>query len=92
MQPPGPGLGPVPLAAIQCKECGFIHPIILDGKPCPMAKEKTKSGEEIDLSDFFKNLKFIVSSQIQQKQIKDIKKFLGLVIVEITKFFEKYKE
>jgi len=74
-----------------CPDCGLLHPII-PGKRCLMAKEKTSSGTEIDLDSFFTDLKTIVISEINKKDIKDSKKFLGHVIVNITKLLEEYSE
>ena len=74
-----------------CPECGFLHPII-PGKKCPMSKEKTPSGQEIDFESFFSSLKTIVISQVKTKDVKDPKKFLGHVLVKITKLLEDYSE
>lgn len=75
-----------------CKFCGYSHPPIRQGEKCPMAKEKTNSGEEIDFNSFFASLKNILISQIKIKNVKDSKKFLGNILVEITKMSEGYKE
>jgi hypothetical protein len=75
-----------------CSSCGLSHPPIPQGTKCPMAKEKSPSGEEIKYESFFTSLKSILTSQIQTKNIKDTNKFLGNIIVSITKFAEDYKE
>lgn len=74
-----------------CPGCGYSHPPIPAGTICPASKEKTKDGNVIEYDDFFKSLKNILSSQIQTKNIKDTKKFLGNILVMITKLCEDYK-
>ena len=75
-----------------CNQCGFSHPPIQTGAKCPMAKEKTVFGEEIKFEEFSLSLKNILLSQIQKKKIKDTKKFLAKIIVEVAKLSEEYKE
>jgi hypothetical protein len=75
-----------------CRQCGFSHPPIAEGSRCPMAKDKSPSGEEIDFTGFNSSIRNILTSQIQKKNIKDTKKFLGNIIVEILKIVEGYKE
>ena len=83
--------GDIPTVGSVCPECNLMHPII-PGKKCLMAKEKTPEGTEIDFDSFFGSLKTIVVSQIETKNIKDPKKFLGHVVVNITKLIEGYSE
>lgn len=75
-----------------CAECGLSHPPIPAGKTCPMARVTTNDGSTVDFDSFFKDLKNILTSQIQSKSIKDSKKFLGNIIVTVTKSLEEYKE
>jgi hypothetical protein len=75
-----------------CQQCGFSHPTISDGSKCPMAKEKSPSGQVIEYEKFFSSLKNILTSQIQKKNIKDTNKFLGNIIIEIVKIAGEYKE
>jgi len=75
-----------------CQYCGYSHPPLTSGEKCPMAKEKSPSGEVIDYENFFSSLKNILTSQIQQKNIKDTKKFLGNILMKITKLSEEYTE
>jgi len=82
----------IPMTFSICQSCGYAHPRIPEGEKCPMAKEKAPSGQVIEYDDFFKNLKNILTSQIQIKNIKDTKKFLGVTLVQITKLAEEYKE
>lgn len=75
-----------------CKDCGFSHPPLRPGEKCPMAKDKTEEGKVIEYDDFFVSLKNILTSQIKQRKIEDTKKFLGHILVNITKFSEEFKE
>jgi hypothetical protein len=75
-----------------CSFCGYAHPPIPGGGKCPMAKEKSPSGQIIEYDEFFTSLKNILTSQIQQKNIIDTNKFLGSILVQITKLSEEYKE
>jgi hypothetical protein len=75
-----------------CPECGLIHPPIASGLKCPMAKDKTSSGELIDASDFLVQMKNIVISKIQSKGIKDYKKVFTSLLIESIKFLDQYKE
>lgn len=74
-----------------CPECGLIHPPLKVGESCPNAPAKV-GGAEIDLAKFFGDLKNIFVSQMKNKDIKDVDKLLGSLIIEITKFLENYKE
>ena len=84
--------GPIAPTFSMCSQCSTSHPPIPVGQKCPMAKEKSPSGVVYDFEEFMKALKAIMISQIQTKDIKDIKKFQGNILVEITKFAEKYEE
>jgi hypothetical protein len=75
-----------------CPQCGFIHPPVASGLKCPLAKDKTSSGEVIDSSQFLTQMKNIVVSKIQAKKIKDPKKVFTDVIIETVKFLDQYKE
>lgn len=75
-----------------CSQCGFMHPPIPVGEKCPMAKVKDSSGNVVNFDRFFTSLKNILTSQIEKKNLKDTDKFLGKVILEITKYTEGYKE
>lgn len=85
--------GPMgPLSGIKCPDCGYYHPPLPQGEECPMKKKTDNSGNIIDTSLFFKNLKLMLEAQIQSKKIKDCKKLFGLVTLEINKYIENYKE
>jgi hypothetical protein len=75
-----------------CTQCGFIHPPLTAGQKCPLLKEKTSSGEVIDPSDFLLQMKNIIVSKIQARNIKEPKKVFSRVLIEITKILDQYKE
>ena len=75
-----------------CSQCGFIHPPIVSGSKCPLAKDKTSDGEIIDCSQFLTQIKNVIVSKIQSKNIKDSKKVFSAIIVETVKFLDQYKE
>lgn len=76
----------------KCPQCGFSHPPVKSGEKCPLAKEVSPSGQIIDFDSFFVSLKNILTSKIQTKDIKDSKKFLGNILINITKLSEEYSE
>lgn len=83
----------VPLTTFPvCKDCGYSHPPIEQGKKCPMSKEKTPTGKEINFEEIFVPLKNILLSQINKKNIKDVKKLFGKIIIDVTKISEEYTE
>ena len=87
--------GPTPELATsfgKCPQCGTFHPPVKQGEKCPVAPVKSKDGEELDLNPFFAQLKNILTSQIEQKGIKDVPKMVKLLIVNITQFLEGYNE
>lgn len=74
-----------------CRQCGFSHPPLAPGEKCPMAKEKTENGNEIDLDNFLLNMKTIMVANIKKNNIEDIKKFTNYMIIELNKLIEKYR-
>ena len=76
----------------RCNQCGLLHPPILEGSKCPMAKHIDDSGQEIDYGNFLANLKNIVVSQIDIKKIKNPAKMFAKLIVEFMKMVEGYEE
>lgn len=74
-----------------CPECGLIHPPLKAGESCPNAPAKV-GGAKVDLAKFFADLKNIFESQMKNRDIKDVDKLLGSLVIEITKFLENYKE
>ena len=75
-----------------CSECGMMHPPLKAGEKCPLAVEKTEKGVELDFTNFFSQMKNILTSNIQSKKIENIDKFFSNTIVSLTKFIEEYKE
>ena len=84
--------GPSNLPTIDCPECGHSHPKLPDGERCPMAKEHTSDGSEINYENFMRNIRNIVSSQIHAKSINNINKMFADLTVQFMKVVEKYEE
>lgn len=76
----------------KCNQCGLFHPPLKSGEICPMAKEKTSDGTEINLNIFFTTMKNIMVANIKKNNIKDIQKFSSYVIINLNKIIETYKE
>jgi len=79
---------------VECSQCGYYHPPIPAGKKCPLVtKVKSKgSDSEFDLKEFLITMKTVLESQIEMRDIKDLKKFSQNLIVHLTKYCEDYKE
>jgi len=73
-----------------CPECGFAHPPVVGG--CPMKKQSSPTGENIDYNILFTPLKTALYAQIKMKNIKDVNKMFTSMIVECIKIAESYKE
>ena len=76
----------------ECPQCGFSHPPLADGKKCPMAQEQTATGDKLDFTNFFTQMKNILTANIQSKNIKDTEKLFASATVMLTKFLETYTE
>ena len=76
----------------QCPQCGNYHPQVAQGQTCPLSSETTDSGENIDLTEFFTNLRNICISQIQSRKLKNHKKLFQAVIVNVAQMLEEYEE
>ena len=83
---------PENLPSMECKQCGLNHPMLPEGEKCPMAKEHTTDGSEINYEQFMRNIKNITSSQIKCKGIKDPNKMFAELTVQFMKMVEKYEE
>jgi len=87
---------PTPVAPTQgaCPQCDLIHPPLQPGEKCPNAplKIKGEEGQEINVNELVVKVKDILASQLEQKDVKDFKKFTGEMIVALMKFCEEYKE
>lgn len=79
-----------------CPQCGMAHPPVPAGQKCPMAPVmmKGQQGEDkiVDVNKFLADLKNIIVSQSEAKEIKDIEKLFKNIIVEVTKYIEEYSE
>jgi len=84
--------GPRNLPAMECPQCGLTHPKLPDGEKCPMAKEHTSDGSEINYENFMRNVRNIVSSQIHVKSIKNVNKMFAELTIQFMNVVEKYEE
>ena len=78
-----------------CPQCGSLHPSLPPGVKCPMAVVKIKSNgieKVVDVNKFLVSLKDIIISQSEIKKVKDVEKLFKNIIVEVTKYLERYKE
>jgi len=80
----------------QCPQCNMYHPPLKLDEMCPLAKVKISTGDgkspDLDLNKFLADFKNILIANIEKKQIKNTKKLIVDIIVEITKFLENYRE
>lgn len=78
----------------RCPQCGMFHPPLAPGQICPMATYESKDSNEpkVDFTKFITNLKTILISQFEKKDIKDKNKLLQEVTIKIVKFIEEYGE
>lgn len=85
---------PAPITSTQgdCPQCGLIHPPLRPGEKCPNAPLKIEGVDEISLTSFIVKVKDILSSQMEQKSVKDFKKFSSGMILTLMKYCEEYKE
>ncbi len=88
--PPVPAQG----AFSECPQCGSMHPPVNPGEICPNKKIEIKGAgiKDEDINKFLVSLKNIFVSQVESKGIKDGNKLFKLLIMELTKFLEGYKE
>jgi hypothetical protein len=92
MQSSGPKSYNVNPSQPHCHQCGTYHPPLAPGEKCPLAEPKTADGKKIDTSKMVVQLRDILISQMEQKNIKDPDKFFKFVILELMKSLEGYKE
>ncbi len=81
-----------PTFGIKCPQCGLFHPPLKEGEKCPIAKDKDDKGNEIDFNPFIIQIKNIILAKISKDEIKNTKKLLADVVINMTNFVEKYKE
>jgi len=89
--PAPPGQAPAPSGGT-CPQCGLMHPPVDPGETCSMAPITTKDNKTVDPTDFLTKMKLIITSQLEQKSIKDTDKFFQHLTIELTKAMENYKE
>jgi hypothetical protein len=87
--PPSPA--PAPTGGV-CPQCGLMHPPVNPGEKCSMAPITTKDNTVIDPANFLSKMKVMLTSQLEQKGIKDVDKFFQYLTVELMKAMENYKE
>ncbi len=75
-----------------CSQCQMYHPPLRQGEICPMKKDKDELGNEVDFQDFFIFLKSAISTKIQKNKIKDSKKMLSSIKIQLYKIVEDYNE
>ncbi len=77
---------------IQCPECGMYHPPLKRDEMCPLKKDKDAMGNEVDFGDFFIFLKSAITTHIKKNDIKDSKKMLSTIKMQLFKMVEEYSE
>jgi len=87
----------IPTMGSKCHQCGTMHPPLQPGQKCPMAiatakTQETDTGKKIEIFDITDTIVTIMVSQIERKNIKDVKKLKGYVILQLTKLLEGYSE
>lgn len=77
-----------------CPQCKTIHPPLRPGESCPNASQDISEYGLIDgdINKHLIELRNIVMSQMNKKQIKDGKKFFQFAIIELMKALEGYNE
>ena len=79
-----------------CSECGTIHPPLEPGQKCPIAQSKQqiqKSGlSEEKVNKFVQDLRNIIIANLSEIKVESAEKVLQEVVVEVTKFLEKYQQ
>lgn len=79
-----------------CPQCGLLHPPLQPGEKCPNValdgKDNLSGLSEADINRHLVDMRNIIISMLQQKDIKDGKKFFQHAVVELTKILESYNE
>jgi hypothetical protein len=76
----------------QCPQCHLFHPPLPPGKKCPNAPIEVAGISDEEVNQIVVKVKDILASQLEQKGIKDVKKFTNEMILTLMKFCEGYKE
>lgn len=92
-----PGSTKIQTSGGECPQCGLLHPPLPPGEKCPNVAlsngENNLSGlTETEINKHLVDMRNIIISMIQQKSIKDGKKFFQYAVIELTKALESYKE
>lgn len=73
----------------QCPQCGYYHPPLREGEECPMAKKQDAHGNEIEIGNELSKIKSILISNIQNNNVKNYKKFVNRIILELNSKIEE---
>jgi len=92
--PPTPRKVDIPTAGGTCQQCKTIHPPLRPGEVCPLAPKDTSTHniDDSSVNKFLVDLRNMVISQMDVKEIKDGKKFFQYVTIELMKILESYTE
>ena len=83
---------PVTPSQGQCPQCNLFHPPVGPGAKCPNAPLEIDGAPSININEIVVKIKDILASQLEQKGVKDIDKFVKEMVVSLMKFCEDYKE
>lgn len=88
------GAPPAPVAPSQgeCPQCKLFHPPVQPGEKCPNAPLEIDGVPEININEIVVKIKDILASQLEQKGVKEVDKFVGGMIIALMKYCEDYKE
>jgi hypothetical protein len=91
--PSNPPPASVPTGNV-CQQCKTIHPALRMGEKCPMAPDEVSDYglDSVSVSKFVVNIKNMIISQMDKKEIKDGNKFFQFTIIELMKILESYNE
>lgn len=89
---PAPASTSIAPAQGQCPQCNLFHPPLPPGQKCPNAPVKIEGIDTNKVSDFLIKIKDILTSQLEQKGVKNFDKFGGGMVVALMKYCEEYKE
>ena len=80
-----------------CPECNMIHPPLKPGQKCPNVnigktiKHRSNLTDEI-INKHLVDIRNIIISNIDSKEIEDSEKFFQYAVIELTKALETYHE
>jgi len=78
----------------KCPQCGLMHPPLRPGVICPMIEEKVKEEDTIsrEIPELILTVRDLIRREIEEKRIKDFKKFEEYFIKETKKIIGFYEE